>query len=434
MSNQTWLKPLLIVLVVLALGISACSAVAVGGWALAQTVQRTAQAAIQPTPQAVQVQPEQPVAPQVANLTAQADQQDQLLNAVYQQANPAVVNIQVTSQVSAPQFGVPNVPGLPQIPAPQGPRNFYQQGVGSGFVIDTQGHIVTNNHVVDGADQIQVTFWDDTSVPATLVGRDPDSDLAVIKVDVATEKLHPVTLGDSDSLKVGQRVIAIGNPFGLEGTLTTGVVSAVGRSVPAGPIVSASGGQYTIPDVIQTDAAINPGNSGGPLLDIHGQVVGVNFMIESQSGSNAGVGFAIPVAIVKQVVPQLVATGQYAHPWLGISGTTVSQDLVDAAKLPVERGVLVVTVTDGSPAAKAGLQPSNDTVTIRGQQVPTGGDIIVAIDDQPVRKFEDLTTYLARDTKVGQEITLTVLRDGQQVKVPVTLGERPQTQNSQQAP
>jgi 2-alkenal reductase len=426
----------LIVFVVLALGLAACSAVAVGGWALAQTVQRTAGAAALPAPQALAAQP--PTAPQAspetANLAAQADQEDQLLNALYEQVNPAVVNIQVTSKVRAPQFEMPNIPGFPNIPAPSEPRDFYQQGVGSGFVIDTEGHIVTNNHVVDGADEIQVTFWDDVTVPAKLVGRDPDSDLAVIKVDVKTEKLHPVTLGDSDSLKVGQRVIAIGNPFGLEGTLTTGVVSAVGRSLPAGPIISASGGRYTIPDVIQTDAAINPGNSGGPLLDVHGQVIGVNFMIESQTGSNAGVGFAIPVAIVKQIVPELIATGRYAHPWLGISGTTVSQDLVDAAKLPVERGVLVVTVTEGSPAAGAGLRASKDTVEIHGQQVPVGGDIIIAIDDRPVRKFDDLMTYLTRQTRVGQEVTLTVLRDGQQVKVPVKLGERPPAENNPQTP
>ncbi len=369
----------------------------------------------------------------VEKLALRADEEDQLVEAVYAKVNPGVVNIRVLSRVKAPQITVPELPQIPgfpplQIPTPQAPKEFYQGGQGSGFVYDAQGHIVTNNHVVAGADEIQVTFADGTEVPATVVGTDPDSDLAVLQVDPQAVELHPLTLGDSDALKVGQRVIAIGNPFGLEGTLTTGVISALGRNLPVNPALAAAGPTYTIPDVIQTDAAINPGNSGGPLLDLHGRVVGVTFQIESPAHASAGIGFAIPVNIVKQVVPVLITQGHYEHPWLGIEGTTLTRELVDAANLPVKHGALVVKVMQGSPAEKAGLRGSDRQVKIHGQSVPVGGDIITAIDDQPVRRMEDLIGYLYRKTQVGQTVTLTIVRDGQTKKVRVTLAARPKQQ------
>jgi len=356
---------------------------------------------------------------------AGSNQQDQLLVNLYKQVNPAVVNIRVRSGPSGAQqrqnpnsrqpnspFGIPQ--GQPQV-----------QGEGSGVVYDTQGHIITNNHVIEGATEVEVTFWDDVTVPARVVGTDPDSDLAVIQVQVDQGELHPVPLGDSDALQVGQQVIAIGNPFGLQGTLTTGIVSALGRSLPAGE-TSLTGGRYSIPDVIQTDAAINPGNSGGALLNLQGEVVGITNAIESPVRANSGVGFAIPSAIVKRVVPALIQNGRYEHAWLGVSVQTVGPDLARALGLTVERGAQVMEVTANSPAAQAGLRGSgNRQVQFQGQSIPAGGDVIIAIDSQPVRKSDDLISYLTRSTRVGQTVQLTILRDGQQQTVSVKLAARP---------
>ncbi|MBM4464778.1 MAG: PDZ domain-containing protein [Chloroflexi bacterium] len=289
---------------------------------------------------------------------------------------------------------------------------------GSGFVWDTDGHIVTNNHVVESARRILVTFADGITAEAELVGADADSDLAVIKVDAPASRLHPVQLGDSDALRVGQRAIAIGNPFGFEQTMTTGIVSGLGR------VVRQQSG-FSLPQLIQTDAAINPGNSGGPLLDSHGRVIGVTTLIYSNSGTNAGVGFAVPVNTVKRVVPSLIATGRYATPWLGIQGTGITSLLAEALDLPVEQGVLVQTVVQGGPAAKAGLRGGIRQVRVEGTPLTTGGDIIVAIDDTAVRDMDALIVYLADHTSVGQKVTLTVLREGAKRSVTVTLGERP---------
>jgi S1-C subfamily serine protease len=290
-------------------------------------------------------------------------------------------------------------------------------GSGSGFVWDTEGHIVTNNHVVESASRIEVRFADDTTAEAELVGRDPDNDLAVIKVDVPAGRLHPVQLGDSDALQVGQLAIAIGNPFGFDQTMTTGIVSGLGR------VVRQQSG-FSLPQLIQTDAAINPGNSGGPLLDSHGRVIGVTTLIYSNSGSNAGVGFAVPVNTVKRVVPSLMTTGRYADPWLGIQGTSITSLLAEELGLAVEQGVLVQTVVQGGPAAKAGLQGGNRQVRIEDTFMATGGDIILAIDGVSVQDMDDLIVYLA-DTSVGQRVTLTVLRNGRQQRIEVRLGERP---------
>ncbi len=347
------------------------------------------------------------------------------LENIYTTVNPSVVNIRVWVPVEQPALILPGIPGFGfnfQQPTPQAPQ--YQQGAGSGFVWDKQGHIVTNNHVVDGADKIQVTFSDGTTVPAQVVGTDPDSDLAVIKTDVTADRLQPIAVADSTQAKVGQLAIAIGNPFALEGTMTVGIVSALGRSLPTSEDVT-QGPSYTIPDIIQTDAPINPGNSGGVLVDDQGHLIGVTAAIESPVGTNAGIGFAIPSAIVRKVVPALIETGRYEHPRLGISGTDLTLDLAQAMELkPDQRGALVVDISPDSAADKAGLHGSDRNVEIDGQQIRVGGDVIVAIDNQTVKEFDDLVVYLARNTEVGQTVTLTILRQGQEQQVEVTLEAR----------
>jgi S1-C subfamily serine protease len=351
------------------------------------------------------------------------------LEQIYTAVSPSVVNIHVVENASASSSSGTQIPGFPFFNQPQDqqPQPQFQSALGSGFVWDQDGHIVTNNHVVAGANKIDVTFSDGTTVPATLVGNDPDSDLAVIKVDVASDKLHPVQMADSTAIKVGELAIAIGNPFGLEGTMTTGIVSAVGRSLPADETSFQS---YTIPDIIQTDAPINPGNSGGVLIDIQGQVLGVTSAIESPSGTNAGIGFAIPASIVKNVVPTLIKDGKYAHSWLGISGTTLTPDLATGMKLDAgQRGALIEEILPNSPAEKAGLQASNQQITIDGQQVNVGGDVITAIDNQPILQMDDLIAYLAGNTKVDQKVTLSILRDGKEQTVDVTLAARPSAED-----
>lgn len=375
---------------------------------------------------------QQEAAPLLAPTPAAAIPGDSMLAAyqgtlenIYTTVSPSVVNIRVVQKVTASNSDTMQIPGFPFFNLPQNgqPEQQYQSALGSGFVWDKQGHIVTNNHVVSGADKIEVTFSDGTILPATLVGADPDSDLAVLKVDVPADKLHPVQLGDSNAVKVGELAIAIGNPFGLEGTMTTGIISAVGRSLPADENATQS---YTIPDVIQTDAPINPGNSGGVLLDVAGKVLGVTSAIESPVRANAGIGFAIPSGIVKNVVPALIKDGKYVHSWLGISGTTLVPDLAKAMKLNEgQRGVLVGEVMPNSPAEKAGLKGSDQQVVIDGNTVNVGGDVITAIDNQPVKEMDDLIAYLARSTKVDQKVSLTLLRNGKQESVDVTLAARP---------
>jgi S1-C subfamily serine protease len=345
------------------------------------------------------------------------------LEQVYNQVNPSVVYIEVVEQVSTSNT-TPQVPGFSF--GPNGPQGQQQmQGQGSGFVWDAQGDIVTNDHVVANASDIQVTFSDGTTVAATLVGADPSSDLAVVKVDVPAAELHPIQVADSTQVKVGELSIAIGNPYGFAGSMTVGFVSGVGRSLPA-QSDGQQGAHYSIPDVIQTDAAINPGNSGGVLVNDAGQLIGVTSALESSSGSNSGVGFAIPSSIVQKVVPALIQTGHYDHPWLGLSGTTLTPDLAQAMGLKADqRGALVMSVVADGPSAKAGLLGSDKPATINGQQVQVGGDVIVAIDGTPIKDFDGLIAYLSDNATVGQTITLTVLRQGQETSVSVTLGTRP---------
>jgi len=415
-------------LIVIALTISACSAVlpgsvaSVGGYLANQM--RAAHVAAAPTPT--------PVTAALSGNMASIYALQEALQTVYQAVNPSVVNIRVIYRLTRSGESLPSIPGFPSLPdeptTPEVPP--IAQSLGSGFVWDSQGHIVTNNHVVEGADEIKVTFYDGLTLPAELVGRDPDSDLAVIKVDPSGLDLRPVAVGDSTQVKVGQFVVAIGNPFGLQGTMTFGIVSALGRALPAGNETTAPDAPvYSIPDLIQTDAPVNPGNSGGVLLDLNGYLIGVPFAIESPVRASSGVGFAIPSALVQRVVPSLIETGHFEHPWIGISGMTLTSEVAKTMRLPEnQRGALVIDVTKGSPADKAGLRGSSRQVVIEGQNVRVGGDVIIAIDDQPVRRFEDLTTYLARYAQVGQKVTLKVLRDGQETTVSLTLAARPTTQ------
>ena len=331
----------------------------------------------------------------------EASAEDRLLINIYERLNPAVVNIQIL------------------IDAPSGiGDDLFPEGEGSGFIIDKEGRIVTNNHVVEGADEVQVTLYDGAVVEARVLGTDPHSDLAVIDVDLPPQLLRPVELGDSDGLRVGQRAIAIGNPFGLEGTLTTGVISALGRTLPADSL-------FTIPEVIQTDAAINPGNSGGPLLNADGLVIGVNTAIRTTTGGSTGVGFAVPVNLVKRVIPYLISEGHYDHPRLGITGMTITPLLVEAMDLPVDGGVLVSEVTANGPAEKAGIRGGSKEISIQGRQVPQGGDIIVSIDGHSIRQFEDLLSYIVMETEVDQEIALGIVRDGDERVVKAVLEARP---------
>ena len=291
-------------------------------------------------------------------------------------------------------------------------------GLGSGFVYDREGRIVTNYHVIEGANTIQVTFLDGNITDANRVGEDPYSDLAVIKVSPDITKLCPVVLGNSSELIVGEPVAAIGNPFGLSDTITAGIVSALGRDLEAP-------GHYRIVDIIQVDAAINPGNSGGPLVNLEGQVVGVNTAIISGSGTFAGVGFAIPSDTVRRELPDLIATGQYKHPWVGITGIDVNLAIAQYIGLEKPQGFLVIDVVPDSPAEDAGLKGGNQTVVIDGGEIKIGGDVIVGIDGLNVRTLNDLVVYTERNKRPGDIVSLAIIRDGQEVTKSLTLGERP---------
>ncbi len=287
---------------------------------------------------------------------------------------------------------------------------------GSGFVYDTQGRIVTNNHVIDGANSITVTFINGTIVPATVVGADPYSDIAVIQVTAPASLLYPLPLGDSSALKVGEPVLAIGNPYGLADTLTTGIVSAVGREMD-----SSSG--YPIVDVIQTDAAINPGNSGGPLLNMAGQVVGINTAIPS--ATSTGIGFAVPSDTIAREIASLIATGSYSQPYLGIQGVDVTPNIITAMSLPAStHGTLLTSVTTGSPAAVAGLKGGTSSRIIGGVLIPIGGDVITAADGQKMKGIYDLILYMQRNKRPGDVVAFTIIRAGTTITVNVTLGTR----------
>ncbi len=319
--------------------------------------------------------------------------------AIYERVSPAVVNI--TSTVVSNDYFLRAQP---------------QQGTGSGSILDAQGDILTNYHVVRNANRLEATLANGKRYSARLIGADPDNDLAVIRIANPPQGLTTIALGDSRSLQVGRKVLAIGNPFGLDRTLTTGVVSALNRE-----LASERAGR-TLRDLIQTDAAINPGNSGGPLLDNSGKLIGVNTAIFSTSGSSAGIGFAVPVATVREIVPELIARGRVSRASLGVSVQTLVPPVAQALELPVESGALIAEVVPGGAAAKAGLRGGNRQVTEGNLNLIVGGDVIVAVDNQPVEDAQALTTAIQKH-KPGERVTLTVIRDNQRIQVPVTLGE-----------
>jgi S1-C subfamily serine protease len=360
-----------------------------------------------PTPTPVPATPTT-APPQVPAMTEEpANALEGQVVAVYESAAPGVVNI--STIVIAYDFFMRPVP--------------QEGGTGSGFVYDAEGHIVTNYHVVENAEELSVTLADGEVYPAQIVGVDPSNDLAVVRIDV--ENLpQPIALGDSDVLRVGEFVVAIGNPFGLERTLTVGVISSLGR------VIQSPDGRF-IGEAIQTDAAINPGNSGGPLLDLEGRVIGVNSQIISPSRASAGIGFAVPVNTVKRVVPQLIAQGHYAHPWLGVESLGLTPERAQAFReagmdVPVDKGLLMIEVVPGGPADRAGIRGGDRIVQLGNVRLPLGGDIITAINGEAVDDLQELTVYLETQTQVGDTVEVTIFRGSVEQNVRVTLAERPQ--------
>jgi S1-C subfamily serine protease len=300
----------------------------------------------------------------------------------------------------------------------------FESRLGSGFVYDDNGHVITNHHVVNGGNRLDVTFPDGSVYSASLLGSDPAADIAVLYVkDVSKEKLVSLSLADSSKVRVGERVAAIGNPFGLSGSLSTGIVSAVGRQIPAQEDEG-----FSIPGIIQTDAPINPGNSGGPLLNMKGEVIGMNSAIYSTTGQFAGVGFAIPSNTIAEVVPSLITKGSYQHPWLGVAGRDMTPDIADRLGIGEPRGFLVMDVVAGSPAEKAGIQRGDENAVIDGAPIKLGGDVIISIDNNIVRKIDDILAYIEMEKSVGDDLKLTLLRDGQIIEITAALSARPSQQ------
>lgn len=342
------------------------------------------------------------VVPTVIPLTA-TDLETQIA-AVYREAGPSVVNI--TSRSISYDFFFNPVP---------------RQGSGSGFFYDTLGHIITNYHVIADADALQVTLVDGRTLPAQIVGSDPSNDLAVIRVDLPANEIRPLPIGDSTQVYVGQFVLALGNPFGLERTLTFGIVSALGRVIE-------SPNQRFIGEVIQSDVAINPGNSGGPLLDLSGRVIGVNSAILSPSGANAGIGFAISARTVQRVVPVLIREGRYPHPSLGVRVIELTPQRIAlferaGMRVPVTQGLLIAELINGGPAAQAGLRGPDRLVRVGNWNLPVGGDVIVSINSRSITTSQELLVYLETETQVGETVQVTFIRDGREQTLPVTLTE-----------
>lgn len=356
------------------------------------------QSTVENTPVAIQTEPVENYIPLDGSVLASVQQTFQQ---IYQNVNPSVVNIQVTTLDTW----------------------YTSSAQGSGFVWDAEGHIVTNNHVVENASQITVVFSDGTSVDAQLVGTDPQSDLAVIKVDSTASPLESVRMGDSKSVQVGDLVIAIGNPYGLSGTMTQGIVSALSRSLTVDNSDQFSYSTYTIPDIIQTDAAINPGNSGGVLVNVDGEVIGVTSAIKSSTSSNAGIGFVIPSHIVARVVPELIATGSYAHPDLGFDGVTLTPNINEMVELASNQsGILITGLNKNGPAEKAGLKATTRLIGRQGQTSIVLGDVIVAVDGKGITTYEALISYIFNQTNPGQTISITILREGSEKTIDLTLG------------
>ncbi len=332
-------------------------------------------------------------------------QEQELLVAMYERVSPGIVSIQVLTNDGSSQ--------------------------GTGFVYDKQGHIITNEHVVSGETSMQVAFTSGFKSYATLVGVDKDSDIAVIKVDAPESELVPLALGDSYQLKVGQKVIAIGNPFGLNGTMTTGIVSALGRTLPSNREATSGGGFFSAGDLIQTDAAINPGNSGGPLFNLSGEVIGINRAIRTVSSTasgepvNSGIGFAIAINIARRVVPEIIKSGKYDYPYMGISSLSdLGLEEINALGLSQFTGAYVTNVVPGGPAAKAGIKAGTTDVGL-GPNLLGGGDLIIAMDGVSIKNFDDLLRYLINNKSPGDSLVLTVLRNGEQIDLALTLDKRP---------
>ena len=309
-------------------------------------------------------------------------------------------------------------PGVVRVNTQRNQTSDETGGVGSGFVFDKKGHIITNAHVIEDSTKTVVTFLDGRSYNAKIIGIDEYTDIGVIKVNADLKLLQPLSLGDSSNLQVGEPITAIGNPFGLSGSMTSGIISQMGRLLPTG-----SG--YSIPDVIQTDAAINPGNSGGPLLNMRGDIVGINTAIQSTTGEFTGVGFAIPSQTVAKIVPTLIKDGEYKHPWIGISGRDIDPDTANVLGLKDALGFLVITVVEDSPAWDAGLIGSDKTIEVEGREYSIGGDVITAVDGIDVRKIDDILIHLQRVKTVGDEMDLEILRDDRTTNVTIILQERP---------
>ena len=337
-------------------------------------------------------------------LIAEASASELVLINVYARANPGVVNIEAANIVEG---------------------EIASSSRGSGFVFDNRGHIVTNNHVVAEAELVRVTFSDGSAHEAQILGTDQDSDLAVLRVSPIPPGAVPLELGNSNLLEVGQMVLAIGNPFGLRGTMTSGIISGLGRALSGR--VAVGGGLYSNPEIIQTDAAINPGNSGGPLLDLQGKVVGVNTAMSALDGTDSGIGFAVPANTVSRIIPYLIEDGEFHYPYLGITEDprfTLGQ-LAQALSLPTTRGMLVASVALGEPADRAGVQGGDRNETVMGYDVRAGGDIVLAVDDHPVNSLYDITAYLIQEKSVGDTVVLTIIRGRQELQIEVELGERP---------
>ncbi len=329
------------------------------------------------------------------------------------QSNPA-------SHLSLADLFSKSQDGVVQIIVRKTSDNSSDRAIGSGIVYDLSGHIITSNHVVADYQKIRVVFHNGDSYTAQVTGTDPFADLAVIKVNADPQTLHTLPLGNSSKLRIGDEVIAIGSPFGLTGSMTSGIVSQLGRILNPPDI-----GSFSIPNVIQTDTAINPGNSGGPLLNDQGEVIGINTAIQTQTGEFSGVGFAIPSNTMKRIVPYLIQDGHYKHPWLGVSGITIDPDLSDSLGLSIQSGFLIENIVPDSPAANAGLHASNQTKMAEGIKYKIGGDIIIGVDNTPVKKLEDLLNYLQDNKSAGDKMVLKIIRNDKTIEVTLTLQERP---------
>ncbi len=335
---------------------------------------------------------------------------DEVMSGIYERTVPSVVGLRVLKSITIGGAA----PGMPQ-------GDFLSRAAGSGFVWDDEGHIVTNKHVIDGADRIIVVLSDGIQVDAELVGDDPDSDLAVIRITDDAVRPPAIALGDSDTIKPGQLAVAIGDPFSRGFSMTSGIISAVGRTI------NPTDSNFSVPRVVQHDAATNPGNSGGPLLDRQGQVVGINTQIISETGGFSGVGLAIPVNLAKLVAPALIAKGHYEYPFIGIRGVSVSTDIALAMDLPAgTRGALVLAVGTGTAAEQAGLRASDRLTVINGAELPIGGDIIIAMNGTPMTGMDDVVAYTVEHTQPGDTVEFTIMRDGEEMKMQVTMGARPE--------